>query len=1247
MSFITATPLGGSSPFGDGYGSFTGGGSFTIASDVPIGTAILVCVMTEFGSSSTITDSKNNTYNLLSQTAIGGGLMQVYGTITQQPMWSGQDNAPPGPDSEGASTPDTIGFTVNGGVTIPNGPGATIGPGDAAICFAVAVSNCTLTVETSASGAGANVGSGSPNVHGAAFFGFTGYNNTTTGTSDDFGVTGIGGWDCPLTGDQFNLQAPGNAGFFGIFGSEIFSHSAVDYNTSFDGNGSVASIVIGLQPIQVTGTMAATDNPDRCINPSLLSRTGYGIYGVVESDPVPPLQPPGPWYFAYIDDESVAFDPLVHCRMDEQIFNFEIKWAENQIPTFTMDILNPRVGLLNADRKQWAIFSYQPPTQQAIDNINNTYGTNYQIGDVIPLFKGVLVGIPSDMFDEIITVVFNARSAAYIEQKQAIAEQLRYANNGENYDAVFIDESKADDPDAILEGWSALYQVDRVSLDVSASDVLQGEGITVTFGEEMALYENLKFILGECPLYNVQVQAQVKWTQRCIGYLTGPSANIISYTGGSFKSDWPKPGASLGGGWKCEFSYVVDILDTDHAHTYSPSYHWEAPPNNTSAVQPHDCSPQSISYSATLTGWPGIMVPGSKGAIVQVGFCAPEGFTDNNGKPIQINIPAKLNAHGQTALLWILNCYWTLRYDAKRDYSEMLIMDIVANLQSTLVSPTVDESTQLLKVPGRDVGQPLVQAYAWSDFSGSYVPPGTIIYNNDPTTPGGRSYQVNINPNGGVAGTAIPVFSDVPGTQTVDGTVLWSSLGESLPNVVGEWTPATPIAAGTIMVMEPKGFDPDTGDMENTGASCFALCIQGGTTNDTYTEFTYLPTMGNNDDLPPLPIPFAVILGPGDAAASNIAAVPTPPNPFVGSIGQGEIQIPGLTKGNNATTITGIQTGGTLISAGGPGGVGPQAARTFITTQGAIFDEQGSGSVAWLSLGPNPPLMPIVIGGTMTNVTANNYFSTDRGAQSIQYLINKARALVRWRSRCVTVSWDAPFDFCVGISGIMNATIYDPRIPGGVATGKVKAYTLSCNEDGEVLGHIEAGVAVGYGNSVPDISGTPEYTAATGYMEPGYQLYDGGQYALAEEDIAYTPISWGRYDDGLNFPLQFFPGTMTFSQPSLQAATLALQMAQNDNPQLDGSIGFVLSPTSGQINPNNPITAWGVPGSSATTPFENTSVVSWLQGGQGTYLLEAQPVSAEVLIQPVDNGPFNGAFYVTCTELEIPMGVDLAAASSG
>ena len=366
MSFITATPLGGASPFEDGFGSLTNGGGWTIAENVPIGSVILVCVMAEYGTAATVTDTKNNTYTLLSSVAVGsGGLMQIFGTKTTQPMWNGQTVLPPGPSSTGGYGPaDSINFVTTGGTSYTASDGSstvTIGPGDSVVAFAVAVNNCTLTVETTASGAGTNIGSGSPNVHGAAFFGFTGVNNVTTGSDNDYGITGVNGWDTPQTGVQINIQGALASGFFGCFGSETFNHSAVDYNTAYTGNGDVASIVIGLQPIQITGTMAATDNPDRCINPSLLARTGYGIYGVVESDPVPPLQPPGPWYFAYIDDEHVAFNPLVHSVMDEQIFSFEVKWAENQIPTLTMQILNPRVGLLNADRKQWAILSYQPP----------------------------------------------------------------------------------------------------------------------------------------------------------------------------------------------------------------------------------------------------------------------------------------------------------------------------------------------------------------------------------------------------------------------------------------------------------------------------------------------------------------------------------------------------------------------------------------------------------------------------------------------------------------------------------------------------------------------------------------------------------------------------------------------------------------------------------------------------------------------------------------------------------------------
>jgi hypothetical protein len=67
---------------------------------------------------------------------------------------------------------------------------------------------------------------------------------------------------------------------------------------------------------------------------------------------------------------------------------------------------------------------------------------------------------------------------------------------------------------------------------------------------------------------------------------------------------------------------------------------------------------------------------------------------------------------------------------------------------------------------------------------------------------------------------------------------------------------------------------------------------------------------------------------------------------------------------------------------------------------------------------------------------------------------------------------------------------------------------------------------------------------------------------------------------------------------------------------------------------------------SQTIFFQNEAAVDWIKGGEGTYAIECDPVAAEILIQPVTNGPFNGAYYITTTTLEIPKGINLEAGSS-
>lgn len=211
--------------------------------------------------------------------------------------------------------------------------------------------------------------------------------------------------------------------------------------------------------------------------------------------------------------------------------------------------------------------------------------------------------------------------------------------------------------------------------------------------------------------------------------------------------------------------------------------------------------------------------------------------------------------------------------------------------------------------------------------------------------------------------------------------------------------------------------------------------------------------------------------------------------------------------------------------------------------------------------------------------------------------------MIRYRARCVKVVFDAPIEYCLNLSCRKNATLYDSRIPGGVATGKVISYTLTWSEQGEMIGHVEIGVCVGNGNSVSAITGTPEYTAATGYCLPGYQLYDGGTYALAEEDISYTFPAPVPYDDGMALPLQQFPGTVTILMPDQNAAlNEASAIAEAESV---GDFQFGNYPTAGEGGVGQAGSAW----------------YNWIYGGAGTYALECDPKACEVVLPTMQGGP--------------------------
>lgn len=261
------------------------------------------------------------------------------------------------------------------------------------------------------------------------------------------------------------------------------------------------------------------------------------------------------FYFAWVDPNEV-FDPDVHNREDEDVFAFTFTHTESDIAGMDIVIKNPRIGLLNSGRKKWAYFSHNRGTDL--------------VPDVVPLFFGRLLGIPSNVFDTLVTLSFTARPADFVEQKQALAESMKVLPF---YDPIFVSPDRWADPDVVLEGYSVLWHVHPVTHVVTVSDILVPEDGEVTLSSSEFFYDSMAMTLNQVPLTSVTIEATIPWTQvhsqqvnlrykvlqtgsfhdQQYGYL------IQSYTMDGLISDWPKTGANIGSGWTVALGELTDV----------------------------------------------------------------------------------------------------------------------------------------------------------------------------------------------------------------------------------------------------------------------------------------------------------------------------------------------------------------------------------------------------------------------------------------------------------------------------------------------------------------------------------------------------------------------------------------------------------------------------------------------------------------------------------------------------------------
>lgn len=271
------------------------------------------------------------------------------------------------------------------------------------------------------------------------------------------------------------------------------------------------------------------------------------------------------FYFAWVDATEVDFDPMTMAREDEDVFSFTLSGTEGDFASLEAVIKNPRVGFLAPGRKVWAWLS------KSVDD-----------AEAEPMFFGRLLGIPTNVFDTLVTINLTARPSDFAEQKAELAESLKVAPY---WDDIFIKPESWDDPDVVLEGYTKMWHIDPVSHVVSVSDILVPEDGVIEFAENAFFYDSMSITLNEVPLRSIQIDAAIPWTQSGQGVLDvsyllsyvftigNESRAISSFTFKGLLSSWPQAGARMGSGWVVRNGSLVDVSYTSKPAVNIPYYY--------------------------------------------------------------------------------------------------------------------------------------------------------------------------------------------------------------------------------------------------------------------------------------------------------------------------------------------------------------------------------------------------------------------------------------------------------------------------------------------------------------------------------------------------------------------------------------------------------------------------------------------------------------------------------------------------
>jgi hypothetical protein len=423
--------------------------------------------------------------------------------------------------------------------------------------------------------------------------------------------------------------------------------------------------------------------------------------------------PAGLPYFAWIDASETTFTPA-HLRWDEQIFSFTLQQDEGDPASLTVVVRRPRnvagdpIGLLGPGRKIWAWF--------ALD-----------CGPDLIRFRGRLVGVPTSIFEELVTLEFIARPLDLVTQKTALADSLRVLPY---YDEVVIEESRRTDPEVVLEGYSAIWHFDRETHVLTISDEITGEDGTIEFDGASeggkVLWDGLSLSLTSGPLAQVDINAEFVWTQQGSGgvdltrYLVDnwPNEPLYSQAGTitSFTltaDSWPKNGAGIGDGWTVMDGSCQEVGD-DTVQTRTGG--------GETTVKWWDGDTTRVSSSLSE----GYLTGPTTGAIGFPELVTSYSVSTNYAEDADGNIYASsyngsMTTVSSVLLLHALKPTLVAGYKAARQQTERVSLTLVADVQPILTDP---EDGETLRIDD-------VRSVNLSEAIGGVVPIGD---------PGRRSY---------------------------------------------------------------------------------------------------------------------------------------------------------------------------------------------------------------------------------------------------------------------------------------------------------------------------------------------------------------------------------------------------------------------------------------------------------------------------------------------------------------------------